>query len=75
MLALLMLASTPSWPPKTPNDGAHAYSQVVTILKYIRSNLNFKDDSIPTFLNFFAHLISYIKELHVINAILNSIEI
>jgi len=70
-----MLASTPLWPLKTLDDGAHIYSSVVTMLEYIRSNLNFKDDSIPIFLNFFASFISYIKELHIINAILNSIEI
>jgi hypothetical protein len=56
-----------SLPPSTPNDGAHAYSSIVAMLEYIMSNLIFKDDSIPTCLNFLAPLISYIKEIKIIN--------
>jgi len=57
-----------SLPPSTPDDGAPAYSLVATMLEYILSNLIFKHGSIPTCLNFLAPLISYIKEIKIINA-------
>jgi hypothetical protein len=67
MLTLLVSGLT-SLPPSTPNDGAHTYSPVATMLEYILSNSIFKDGSILACLNFLAPLISYIKEIKIINA-------
>jgi hypothetical protein len=60
--------STLSLPPSTLNDSVHTYFLVAKILEYIPSKLNFKDGSIPACLNFLAPIISYIKEIYVINA-------
>ena len=65
---MLLVSGSTSVPLSTPDDGAHAYSSVATMLEYILSNLNFKDGSIPAYLNFLAPLISYIKEMKIINA-------
>jgi len=67
MLTLLVPGSI-SLSPSTLDDRAHVYSLVAIILEYILSNLNFKDGSIPAYLIFLAYLISYIKEIKIINA-------